>query len=78
MTSQEFVVWFKGFIDGGSFHITPKQWDMLKEKLNEVDDSSIKLNETSSDPNTFRVHDYPLYSPNWHTINTRIIGEGEE
>ena len=39
MTSRDFVIWFKGFIDGAHHHnITPAQWDMLKEKIKEVND----------------------------------------
>lgn len=39
MTSKEFVQWLKGFTDGvHEYNITPKQWDLLKEKLEEVKD----------------------------------------
>ena len=39
MTSKEFIIWFKGFTDGvHDFNITPNQWDLLKEKLAEVND----------------------------------------
>lgn len=39
MTSKEFVIWFKGFIDGAhNFNITPAQWDLLKEKVKEIND----------------------------------------
>jgi hypothetical protein len=38
MTSQEFVTWLKGFTEGvHEYNITPKQWDLLKERLAEVD-----------------------------------------
>lgn len=62
MTSAEFVIWFRGFVDGAhDFNITPKQWDLIKEKLNEVND-----NPLVSDPNTFTIHEpynpYP-YNP---------------
>ena len=41
MTSQEFVIWLKGFTEGvHEYNITPKQWDLLKEKLSEVKDTS--------------------------------------
>jgi hypothetical protein len=37
MTSQEFVIWLKGFTEGvHEYNITPKQWDLLKEKLGQV------------------------------------------
>jgi hypothetical protein len=41
MTSKEFVIWLKGFTEGvHEFNITPKQWDILKEKLAEVNDQT--------------------------------------
>lgn len=37
MTSKEFVLWLKGFSEGiHEYNITPKQWDILKDKLAEV------------------------------------------
>ena len=39
MTSKEFVLWLKGFTEGvHEFNITPKQWDLLKEKLEQISD----------------------------------------
>lgn len=39
MTSSEFVIWFKGFTEAcNDFTATPKQWDRIKEVLNEVED----------------------------------------
>ena len=39
MTSKEFVIWLKGFTEGvHEFNVTPKQWDTLKEKLEQVSD----------------------------------------
>lgn len=50
MTSQEFVLWLKGFSEGvHEFNITPKQWDILKDKLAEVKD------DTTSSPFPFGV-----------------------
>lgn len=41
MTSQEFIIWLKGFIEGAhSYNITPAQWDLLKEKIKEVKDTN--------------------------------------
>lgn len=38
MTAEQFVDWFKGFVEGAHhFCITPKQWDHLKEKIQEVE-----------------------------------------
>jgi hypothetical protein len=42
MTSRDFVIWFKGFMDGAHHHnITPAQWDTLKDKIKEVNDDVI-------------------------------------
>ena len=39
MTSKEFISWLKGFTEGvHEYAITPKQWDLLKERLEEVSD----------------------------------------
>jgi hypothetical protein len=80
ITSTEFVKWFRGFVDGAhDFTVTPKQWDLIKEKLKEVDDTGIL-----TDSNTFKVSDFPNYYnlPNWFNFPTtstnKIIGEGEE
>jgi hypothetical protein len=65
MTSKEFVLWLKGFTDGvHEFNITPKQWDILKEKLAEVDDNTIPMGGVIVDHNTFKT----VY-PNWPGIN---------
>ena len=41
MTSKEFVLWLKGFSEGAhEYNITPKQWDILKDKLAEVKDET--------------------------------------
>lgn len=65
MTSKEFVLWLKGFTDGvHEFNITPKQWDILKEKLAEVDDNTIPMGGAIVDHNTFKT----VY-PNWTGIN---------
>lgn len=41
MTSKEFITWLKGFTEGvHEYNITPKQWDLLKEKLAEVKDKT--------------------------------------
>lgn len=39
MTSKEFVLWLQGFTEGvHEYSISPKQWDILKGKLSEVND----------------------------------------
>lgn len=42
MTSKEFVIWLKGFVAASSnYNVTPKQWDDIKDKLEEVDDDTL-------------------------------------
>ena len=39
MTSKEYVIWLKGFVEAcHEYAPTPKQWDLLKEKLEQVSD----------------------------------------
>ena len=41
MTSQEYTQWLKGFLDAvDNYDITKKQFDTIREKLKEVDDSA--------------------------------------
>lgn len=40
MTSQEYTQWLKGFLDAvDNYDITKKQFDTIREKLKEVDDT---------------------------------------
>ena len=72
MTSKEFVLWLKGFTDGvHEFNITPKQWDILKEKLAEVDDNTIPMGGVIVDHNTFKVNDHGFYQIPSHQYGTR-------
>jgi hypothetical protein len=42
MTSKEYVIWLKGFVEAcHEYAPTPKQWDALKDKLAEVTDEEI-------------------------------------
>jgi len=46
MTEIEFINWLKGFTQGmHHYSITPKQWDFLKEKLQEVIPTSYPNNK---------------------------------
>ena len=80
MTSKEFILWLRGFTQGvHEFNITPKQWDLLKDKLAEVKDEPIGtpigpglgVPNTQSFPkwqephkvNPFYVGDVPLTNP---------------
>jgi hypothetical protein len=62
MTSKEFVLWLKGFTEGvHEFNITPKQWDILKDKLAEVKDEEpigFPFGVPNTAPNT---HPFPTW-----------------
>jgi hypothetical protein len=72
MTSKEFVLWLQGFTQGVHEHnITPKQWDILKNKLKEVEDKTLIL-ESPSFPKWQEPHllNVPNLNPNNpYTIN---------
>ena len=79
MTSKEFVLWLKGFTEGvHEFNITPKQWDLLKDKLAEVKDESIGF--PIGVPNTAPIQTLPFIQPynphNPYTINCGDTGTG--
>jgi hypothetical protein len=63
MTSKEFILWLKGFSEGvHEYNITPKQWDIVKEKLEEVKDEpthSIPFGV----PNTAPIQTLPFIQP---------------
>lgn len=65
MTSNEFVLWLKGFTEGvHEYNITPKQWDLLKEKLKEVEDKVLILESPKfpfGTPNTAPIMPLPHY-----------------
>lgn len=65
MTSQEFVLWLKGFTEGvHEYNITPKQWDLLKEKLKEVEDKTLILESPKfpfGTPNPAPIMPLPYY-----------------
>jgi hypothetical protein len=75
MTSKEFVIWLNGFVEAcHEYAPTPKQWDALKDKLAEVDDS-IPLGGLISDHNTFRINEV---LPRWqepHKVNPFYVGD---
>lgn len=64
MTSKEFVLWLKGFTEGvHEFNITPKQWDLLKDKLAEVKDDNISSPFPFGVPNTAPIVTLPYITP---------------
>jgi len=70
MTSKEFVLWLKGFTDGvHEYNISPKQWDILKDKLAEVKDEE-PIGFPFGVPNTGTIQTLPFIQPyNPYTIN---------
>ena len=85
MISKEFVLWLKGFTEGvHEFNITPKQWDLLKDKLAEVKDEEpigfpfgVPNNAPITNPlitpsPTYPYRPYEIYcgAPNGTTITT--------
>jgi hypothetical protein len=63
MTSKEFVLWLKGFTEGvHEFNITPKQWDLLKDKLAEVKDET-PIGFPFGVPNTAPTQTLPFIQP---------------
>lgn len=67
MTSKEFILWLKGFTEGvHEFNISPKQWDILKDKLAEVKDEPTPI---TYNPST-TTKAYPSGSAWSYTNNT--------
>jgi hypothetical protein len=63
MTSKEFTLWLKGFTDGvHEYNITPKQWDLLKEKLAEVKDET-SIGFPFGTPTTAPIQTLPFIQP---------------
>jgi hypothetical protein len=65
MTSQEFVLWLKGFSEGvHEYNITPKQWDILKDKLAQVkDEPKESFPIYPKQPNTGTIQTLPFIQP---------------
>ncbi len=65
MTSKEYVIWLKGFVEAcHEYAPTPKQWDVLKDKLAEVTDessSSFPFGTPNTSPNTTPMWQEPHY-----------------
>jgi hypothetical protein len=73
MTSKEYVIWLKGFVEAcHEYAPTPKQWDALKDKLAEVNDFvGTPIGPGIGVPNT-----QPF--PKWqepHKVNPFYIGD---
>ncbi len=65
MTSNEFVLWLRGFAEAASnFTLTPKQWDTLCEQLEKV-----QLEGESKQWRKYTLLD----NLNWNTNTTQNI-----
>jgi len=89
MTSKEYVIWLKGFVEAcNEYAPTPKQWDAIKDKLAEVNDSvDIPISPEIKKPNITPILQKPLqyidpFNPykmityENNTILTSISGSG--
>ncbi len=66
MTSNEYVIWLKGFVEAcHEYAPTPKQWDALKDKLAEVTDTSTPSFPFGV-PNTTPMWQEPHYPNPFH------------
>jgi len=66
MTSQEYTQWLKGFLDAvDNYSITKKQFDAIREKLKEVDDTHIgvPIGNGWGTPNWGGTITYPSTTP---------------
>jgi len=62
MTSNEFVIWLKGFSQAASnYTLTPEQWDNIRDQLKKVDDIPTKWTR------------HTLDASNWNTNSTGKI-----
>jgi hypothetical protein len=69
MTNQEFILWLKGFTEGvHEYNITPKQWDLLKEKLAQVT-NPIGTTEPYFIPSGSSLVVTTSGAPNWYSSN---------
>ena len=79
MTSQEFIIWLKGFTEGvHEYNVTPKQWDLLKAKLAEVSDEPIRTSGYiapylfTTGSSTFAIGSFPNTTITYTATNTGI------
>ena len=77
MTSEEYVIWLKGFVTAaGEFTLTPKQWDDLKDELNKVDDTPYVSDNFTIGPNGAYERDpkqFPFGVPNGTGLPRTVI-----
>lgn len=75
MNSKEFIIWLRGFSEGvHQYNITPIQWETLKERLKEVDDTPYVSDNFTIGPDGAYERDpnqspfgTPNGTPNWYS-----------
>ena len=72
MTSKEFIICLKGFTEGvHEYNVTPKQWELLKSKLEEVNDHPYSISiGTGGYGTTNTSTTFTTGSGAWHYTNT--------
>ena len=80
MTSSEFIIWLKGFTEGvHEFNITPKQWDLMKDKLAQVNDELIRTSgyiapyTVTGSNSTFSVGGFPNTTITYTTNDKTLL-----
>lgn len=67
MTSNEFVVWLKGFVQAANnFTCTPKQWDDIREQLDKVEM-----------PERLSRYTLDINAGNWNTTSITADGRND-
>jgi hypothetical protein len=62
MTSNEFVIWLKGFVKAANtYNITPKQWEAICEELDKVyiEENKTKITNYTSNNSSWSVFNNP-------------------
>jgi len=66
MQPLDFINWLNGFVQASNpYNITPAQWDILKEQLNKVNNTSTKWTR------------HTLDNSNWSTTTTTADGRND-
>jgi hypothetical protein len=72
MTSQEYTQWLKGFLDAvDGYNITKRQFDSIREKLKEVEDTPIGFPISNGGFGTPAI--VPQLGGGWINANTQNI-----
>lgn len=57
MTSREFVIWLRGFVEAcNDLTATPAQWDLIRDTLAKVDDNFFTYRYQTSENSTSTVN----------------------